>query len=150
MVYSFQKPLFGKRFASGLVTALLLLPLHSSWANGLDRNGTGARSTGKAGAFIADELDAFSSIELNLAALGFLQSADFHASIACAWGDGRFRNSSGGRGSLVDAGVLSPELALRMPITQHASARSITGSEYKDSSVELEAHWLALTVGYQF
>lgn len=119
MVYSSRKHIRLLRCLSGFFTAFLTISSSLAWANGLDRNGTGARSMGKAGASIADDSDAFSSIELNPAALGFLQSADFHATVAGAWGSGRFRNSQKSGGNLVDAGVLFPELALRFPIARN-------------------------------
>lgn len=100
---------------------LLLLQISAPPAalgNGLDRNGTGAKSMGMAGASLADDKDAVSSMGQNPAALGFLEAADLNATIAGAWGSGRFQNSVKRGGELVDAKALFPELVFRTPLTE--------------------------------
>lgn len=82
-------------------------------ANGLDRNGVGARSMGMAGASAADAEDAFSSMALNPGLLGFASGSDLHLSLGGVTGSGDFQNQYGGSGDLDEDWHLIPDIVWR-------------------------------------
>ncbi len=115
--------------------ALLTFPA-TIFANGIDRNGVGARSMGVAGASLADFEDAMTSASQNPAALGFIKQADLYATVAGAWAKGTYMDKEGFRGSLEEDFHALPELAFRTPVGENFA---ISLSVVPDSS--READW---------
>jgi len=106
--------------ASRILLLTLLLSSGLS-ANGIDRNGAGAKSMGMAGASLADFDDAINSMAQNPAALGFLESPDFYVTVAGAWGSGSYRNRLGEGGKLDESFHVLPEVVLRTPLSSEVA-----------------------------
>ena len=118
------KPPFSQdaRRAAFIFSALALMgTVISAVANGIDRTGHGAGSMGVAGASLANEGDAVTSMAANPANLARVRDADFYLSLVAATGSGRFRSDSGVSGRLSDSAGAFPEIVFRTPVADHLS-----------------------------
>lgn len=92
--------------------AVLLLANFSS-ANGINRNGSGARSMAMGGASVADRDDYFASMALNPSLLSYVDGVDLSIGVVGALAEGTFDNGSDRLGYLDDRGGAFPEVVLR-------------------------------------
>lgn len=104
------------RFAVPFTATAALLWCASAMANGLDRNGVGARSMGMAGASVADTEDAFSSMSLNPSALGFARGTDLYLSATAITASGRYNDLQNDRGRLAGDWSVLPDVVFRTPL----------------------------------
>ncbi|MDB6118036.1 MAG: hypothetical protein JWO08_1817 [Verrucomicrobiaceae bacterium] len=100
------------------VCGLLALSTTAVKANGLDRNGVGARSMSMAGASMADTEDPFASMALNPSALGFIIGSDLSLSGTGVTGSGKYEDQYGNRGRLSDDWKFLPDVVFRRPLSK--------------------------------
>jgi long-chain fatty acid transport protein len=89
-------------------------------ANGINRNGIGARSSALGGASTADVEDGL-AMTGNPALLGFMRQREWIAGMTGAFAEGNYTAASGWGGSLHDTWALMPELAFITPLNDRAS-----------------------------
>lgn len=83
------------------------------FANGVNRNGVGARSLSLGGASVADTADTFAATNLNPALLGLSLTDDLALGLVGVVAEGSFENGTARRGLLDDRSGAFPEFAVR-------------------------------------
>ncbi len=104
--------------ALGLIAFAGLLS-HAS-ANGLDRNGTGAKSSSLGGASVADEADPVAAMAYNPAILGFFGKKEISLGVTGVFADGDYR-SGGNTGHLRNTDGYLPDAVLVLPVSDRAT-----------------------------
>jgi long-chain fatty acid transport protein len=87
-------------------------------ANGLERNGVGARSMGIGGASVADEEDALGAMAYNPAILGFFGKRQVILGVNGVFADGDYTSQAGDTGHLKHTDAVFPDIALILPVSQ--------------------------------
>lgn len=87
-------------------------------ANGLARNGVGARSMSLGGASIADTGDALGAMAYNPAILGFLERGEAILGVTGVFADGDYISQAGDEGHLRDTDAVIPDFALIHPVSK--------------------------------
>lgn len=87
----------------------------SAEANGVYRNGVGARAMSLGGADTAFAEGALGAMSANPAGLGFTRSTELDLGVVAGFPEGSFRNSAG-RSSLHDSAAAGPEFGLAFPL----------------------------------
>lgn len=100
--------------------ALLVLVLSLGWsgsafANGIFRNGVGARAMGLSGANVALPDDALGAMGANVAGWGTADSGAVDLGLTAGVADGHFPNTADPNGALTSSSGLVPDLAWRSP-----------------------------------
>lgn len=101
------------KISSGLCALLLVASAH---ANGIYRNGNGARAMSLGGADVAWADDALGAMTANPAGLGFLEVPKLELGIVAAKASGDYNKSPSLGGDLDSSPGFAPELAFAMPI----------------------------------
>ncbi len=108
--------------APWLFTALVVLYLRPPLAaNGINRNGIGARSISLGGASVADVHDTFAATSTNPALLGFSLSNDYALGLVGVIAEGEFDNGGTRKGLLDDGSGAFPEIAIRRVLGEKTS-----------------------------
>ncbi len=103
----------------GLLSVLGLV--HQVRANGLERNGVGARSMSLGGASVADETDALGAMAYNPGMLGFFGKREAIVGLTGVFADGDYRSQAGDRGHLRNTDAMIPDIALILPMSQRVT-----------------------------
>lgn len=98
-----------------LILLLSILP-SAAYANGIYRNGVGAKAMALGGADVARADDPLGAMAANPAGLGFLKDATLQLSLAGAFADGRFTNPANTDGQLDTLAGIVPDVAFAVPL----------------------------------
>jgi long-subunit fatty acid transport protein len=99
----------GRWLFAGLASGVLVLAAVGAEANGLYRNGVGARAMAVGGADVGWAEDALGAMAANPAGLGFLRSTSLDLSLMAVYANGDYENRLGQDGDLSDTIRLVPD-----------------------------------------
>jgi len=97
------------------ILVLLIGTAGAALANGVNRNGAGARSMGMAGASVASPLDPVAALYANPAGLASMREQTFTLGAMALYADADFNGGVEARVSLDEPFGIAPELALAIP-----------------------------------
>ena len=95
---------------------LLFVIAPAAYANGIYRNGVGARSMALGGTEVARADDPLGAMAANPAGLAYLKDPTLQLSLAGAFLDGRFTNPANTDGQLETLGGIIPDVAFGLPL----------------------------------